>query len=328
MDLRRKCLLDNTTKFTASGIPVESTIHGISLLLPTPTSPYQALLQEKFQDVISPFTEPVPVKHSVRHFIEMTGSPAFSRVRRLDAERTKEAKAEFDKLLALQIIRPSNSSWSSPLHLVKKPDGSFRPTVDFRQVNSRTLPDRYNIPHLQSFSDHLGGCKIFSKVDLVRAYHQIPVAAEDIPKTATITPWGLYEWLRLPFGLCGAAQTFQRFIDNVLRGLPFLWVYLDDILIASDSPENHLDHLSQLFTRLQEAGLRINPDKCVFGAESLTFVGHLITASGVSPLPARVDSIRQFPQPSNQKQLRQYLGMVNFYHRFIPQAADKLAPLS
>ena len=328
VDRRRKCLIDNSTKLTSSGVPVTYDIRGISLLLPTPTSPYQALLQEKFKELVLPYNEPVPVKHSVRHFIETTGPPAFARARRLDVERSAAAKAEFDRLLALKIIRPSSSSWSSPLHLVKKPDGTWRPTVDFRQVNSKTRPDRYNIPHLQSFSDHLDGCTVFSKVDLVRAYHQIPVAEEDIPKTATITPWGLYEWLRLPFGLCGAAQTFQRFIDNVLRGLPFVWVYLDDILIASDTPEHHLDNLNQLFSRLQEAGLRINPDKCVFGADSLTFLGHSVSAAGITPLLSRVEAIRQFPQPSTQKQLRQYLGMVNFYHRFIPQAAAKLAPLS
>ncbi|CAL9696568.1 unnamed protein product [Knipowitschia caucasica] len=132
----------------------------------------------------------------------------------------------------LGIVRRSDSPWASPLHMVPKSDGGWRPCGDFCRLNNATTNDRYPIPHIQDFSVHLAGAVIFSKVDLVRGHHQMPVRRQDVPKTAVITPFGLFEFLRMPFGLKGVAQTFQRLMDSVLRDMPFLFVYLDDVLVA------------------------------------------------------------------------------------------------
>ncbi|KAL6490077.1 hypothetical protein MHYP_G00004220 [Metynnis hypsauchen] len=266
-------------------------------------------------------------KHGVEHHITTSGPPVHARARRLAPAKLAVAKAEFDTMERLGIVRRSNSPWASPLHIVQKPGGGWRPCGDYRRLNDATTPDRYPIPNIQDFSAGLAGRIIFSKVDLVRGYHQVPVHPADVPKTAVITPFGLFEFLRMPFGLKNAAQTFQRLMDSVLRDLPFLFVYLDDILVASVSRSEHLHHLRLLFERLSQHGLIINPAKCQFGLHTIDFLGHRITSSGAVPLPAKVEAIQSFVRPLTVKALQEFLGMVNFYHRFIPRAADLMRPL-
>ncbi|CAB0028373.1 unnamed protein product [Trichogramma brassicae] len=200
------------------------------------------------------------VDFPVQHRIVTSGQPVFARPRRLAGDRLAAAKAEFKKLLDRGIIRPSSSQWASPLHLVPKPGNTWRITGDYRLLNARTQPDRHPLPIIEDLLQESVG-KVFSVVDLYKAFYQIPVAEEDISKTAATTPFGLFEFVGMPLGLRNSAQTFQRTMNYLLRDLDFVRCYQDDILVLSASHEQHLQHLRELLTILKRARLFVKLER-------------------------------------------------------------------
>ena len=221
-----------------------------------------------------------------------------------------------------EVVQESASPWASPVVLVRKKNGTLRFCVDYRRLNAVTRKDTFPLPHIDDLLDQLSGKTIFTTLDAKRGYWQIRVQAESQAKTAFATFDRLYEFKVMPFGLCNAPSTFQRLMQRTLRGMSqFCNAYIDDILVFSDTVEEHIEHLRLVFQRLHDVGIKLHPLKCSLGRSMVPYLGHVISAQGIFPDPEKVTAMEKFLTPTNVRLVREFLGLASYYRRFMPNFA-------
>lgn len=275
------------------------------------------------------FSDKPGVTDCVTHEVN-TGSapPTRSPPYQLAEAWKSQVKQEIEDLVKAGILVSSKSQWSNPIVPVRKPDGSVRLCADYRKLNKVTLPDPYCMPLIEELLNVVGQASYLSKLDLSKGFYQVPLSDAAREKSAIITPFGKFEYTRMPFGMRNAPASFQRLMDSVLNDCQdFSRAYIDDVLIYSRSWQEHLFHISSVLVKIKEAGLTVKKSKCSWGKSQIEYLGHRI-GKGVLEIPqARVSALLEYRRPVTQKDVRSFLGMVGYYRRFIPNLAQIAKPL-
>ncbi len=254
--------------------------------------------------------------------------PPYRSPYRLSPLELKEVKKQIQELLENKSIQPSRSPYGAPVLFVQKKDGTLRMCIDYRALNKITIHDKYPLPRTDELLDKVKGANLFSSLDLTSGYHQIRIHPDDVPKTAFTAAGEHYEFKVLPFGLTNAPATFQRCMNHLFKQLPFVAVYLDDILIFSKTAEEHLDHLRQVLQIIKDNHLFCKLKKCEFNRTELRFVGHIVGAKGIRPDPEKLSAVTDWPAPHNIPELRKFLGFTNYFRKFLQGYSQRTAVLT
>lgn len=322
-----------STEVLTTESPILSLRHQFDDQLTVLTEPEKQQFQDLIEQYNTQFIHPGnDLGHTglVQHKIH-TGdnAPIKQRPRREPLGMQGVVKEELIKMENKGIIEPSSSPWGSPVVLVRKKDGTVRFCVDYRKLNNITQKDAYPLPRIEDNLDALRGSTLFSTLDLASGYWQVQMAKEDKEKTAFNTKYGLYQFKVMPFGLCNAPGTFERLMETVLKGMQWerAVLYLDDIIIFSNSVEEHLHRLQEIFERLKEANLTLKPSKCHFFQEEVEFLGHIVNKDGITTDPKKVEAVRNWEVPKRVKEVRAFLGLTGYYRRFIKDYGQIAKPL-
>ena len=286
---------------------------------------------EKYRGIFAKSMMDLGKTNLISHEITLTDSiPVYTPPYVVPFNQRPFIKRHLQEMIQNGIICESTSPYSSSVVLVKKKNGEIRFCVDFRKLNSKTIKDPQPIPRIQDLTSYFKGAKIFSTIDLFSGFWQIEVDEKDRYKTAFTCDMGHYHFIRLPMGLCNSPATFQRLMQTVLGPVlhQFALVYLDDIIIYSDTMENHIIHLETVLELLHKAGLKIKLEKCEFVMTEIIYLGHIISSEGIRPNPKKIEAVSNYPAPVNVNQLRTFLGLANYYRRYIKDFAKIAHPLT
>lgn len=243
----------------------------------------------------------------------------------------EEVRQHLKEMLEAGAIKKSQSSYCSNVVLVKKSDGSLRFCIDLRKLNNKTIKDAYTLPRVEETIDTLIGSKYFTKLDLRSGYWQVEIKEEDKHKTAfSLGPLGFYECNRMAFGLTNAPATFQRLMETCMGDLHLreCLIFLDDILVFSQSFDDHLKRLEGVFEKLEKHNLKLKPSKCEFFMSEVKYLGHIVSEEGVKTDPDKIEALKSWQVPRNIKELRSFLGFTGYYRRFIKDYARVVHPLT
>ena len=249
---------------------------------------------------------------------------------RMAPTELRELKNQLEELLSKGFIRPSKSPWGAPVLFMKKKNGSLRLCIDYRQLNRVTIRNQYPLPRIDELFDQLQGSRVYSKIDLRSGYHQLRVQESDVPKTASRTRYGHYEFLVMPFGLTNAPTTFMDLMNRVFQPYldRFVIVFIDDILVYSGSSEEHSEHLRIVLQTLRERQLYAKLRKCQFWLDMVTFLGHVISVEGVSVDPQKIEAVVNWKLPKNVSEVKSFLGLAGYYRKFVKGFSKIAAPLT
>lgn len=267
----------------------------------------------------------------ITHEIPLLDSaPVRQPYRRIPPAQYEAVRAHIQQLVDSQIVRESSSPYSSPIVVVQKKDGNIRLCVDYRQLNAKTRKDAYPLPRIDESLDALTGARWFSTLDLASGYNQVEMAEHDRKKTAFCTPFGLFEFNRMPFGLCNAPATFQRLMERLFgdQRHQSVLLYLDDVIVFSSTIQQHLERLELVFKRLQEQDLKVNLSKCNFFQERVRYLGHVVSQEGVATDPEKIAAVRDWRRPIYLSELRSFLGFTGYYRRYVEGYSKLAAPLN
>ena len=311
----------------------KSVVSGLDLTtFPGTDSERQSLIKilEKHASVFRREGVPLGATPTLQHRIcTMDEIPVAQTYSRIPPHLYREVETHLKELLDKGVIRESSSSYASPIVVLRKKSGELRICIDCRKLNQKIQRDLYPLPRVDEALESMSGAKYFSTLDLCSAYNQVEVHPDDIPKTAFSTPMGLFEAVRMPFGLANAPATFSRLMNKVFQGDVYqhLLVYLDDIIIYSPTVEEHLQKLDLVLDRLKAHNLQLKLEKCSLFREEVGFLGHIISKEGIRTDPRKTEVIHQWMRPQTLKDLRQFLGFTSYYRKFVKGYAQLAAPL-
>lgn len=296
-----------------SGTEEPETNHQLSKLL----SNYENVFKEELNDL--------PPERSVDHHIELQkdSKPICLPPYRMSPRELDTLRTQLNSMLEKGFIKPSKSPWGFPVLFAKKKDGTLRLCVDYRALNKITNKNSLTPPRIDELFDRLANMTCFSRLDLSSGYHQIRIAPQDTEKTAFRTRYGNFEYTVMPFGLCNAPATFQTLMNSIFEDMvdSSVIVYLDDILVFSTNPTEHLAHLERVLEKLSKNSLFAKRSKCEFFKESISFLGHIVSSKGIAADPDKTKTIANWPAPKNITELQQFLGLSGYYRKFVPNFA-------